>query len=100
MVLVAELDRMPAGYVTCHLERETLRGSIGLVGVSRWAQGRGVGQTLVRRAVDWFTTQGVQHVTVVTQGRNCAAQRLYQRCGFVTGSIHLWYHKWYAAQVV
>jgi dTDP-4-amino-4,6-dideoxy-D-galactose acyltransferase len=100
MVLVADLERTPAGYVTCHLERETLSGSIGLVGVSQWAQGRSVGQMLVRHAVDWFTTQGIQNVTVVTQGRNYAAQRLYQRCGFVTGSIHLWYHKWYVPQVI
>ena len=51
-------------------------------------------------ALDWFATQGVEKVTVVTQGRNGAAQRLYQRCGFVTGSIHLWYHKWNVPQVV
>jgi hypothetical protein len=35
-----------------------------------------------------------------TTQRNYAAQRLYQRCGFLTGSIHLWYHKWYVPQVV
>jgi dTDP-4-amino-4,6-dideoxygalactose transaminase len=84
IVLVAELERMPAGYVTCHLERETFSGSIGLVGASQWAQGRGVGRTLVRDAVDWFATQRIQKVTVVTQGRNYAAQRLYQRCGILS----------------
>ena len=34
---------------------------------------------------------------VVTQGRNIAGQRLYQRCGFLTRSVELWYHKWYPA---
>jgi ribosomal protein S18 acetylase RimI-like enzyme len=33
-------------------------------------------------------------VSVVTQGRNVAAQRLYQRAGFVTASTQLWYHRW------
>jgi len=32
---------------------------------------------------------------VVTQGRNLAAQRLYQRNGFVTASLQLWYHRWF-----
>jgi hypothetical protein len=39
---------------------------------------------------------GAQDVAVVTQGRNGAAQRLYQRCGFVTHALDLWYHKWYS----
>ena len=28
-------------------------------------------------------------------GRNLAAQRLYQRSGFVTASLQLWYHRWF-----
>ena len=39
--------------------------------------------------------QGAQAVTVVTQGRNRAAQRLYQQCGFLSRDLQLWYHKWY-----
>jgi hypothetical protein len=31
----------------------------------------------------------------VTQGRNLAAQRLYQRTGFLIRDLQLWYHKWY-----
>jgi hypothetical protein len=34
-------------------------------------------------------------VQVITQGRNYAAQRLYQRAGFVTRKTELWYHKWF-----
>lgn len=33
-------------------------------------------------------------IEVVTQGRNIAAQRLYQKCGFKTNKVELWYHKW------
>jgi hypothetical protein len=35
-------------------------------------------------------------VLVVTQGRNYAAQRLYQRNQFRTCEVQLWYHKWYS----
>jgi dTDP-4-amino-4,6-dideoxy-D-galactose acyltransferase len=95
MVWVAELDRLPLGYITCHLDREQKTGKIGLVGVSNQAQGRGLGKELVKNASHWFAAQGMEKVTVVTQGRNLIAQRLYQRCGFITQNIQLWYHKWY-----
>jgi hypothetical protein len=34
-------------------------------------------------------------MTVVTQGRNRGAQRLYQQCGFLSRDLQLWHHKWY-----
>jgi dTDP-4-amino-4,6-dideoxy-D-galactose acyltransferase len=93
-VLVAGRAGRLAGYISCHREGEE-GGRIGLVGVSCQARGAGVGQALVLSAVDWFRQQSVRRVSVVTQGRNCAAQRLYQRCGFLTRAVHLWYHRWY-----
>ena len=90
-VLVAEFEGTAVGYVSCHLRE----AKIGLVGVSSRARGAGVGATLVERAVEWFQARGVGEVFVVTQGRNGAAQRLYQRCGFLTHAVQLWYHKWY-----
>jgi dTDP-4-amino-4,6-dideoxy-D-galactose acyltransferase len=94
-VLVAELDGVPVGYISCHLDEESRIGKIGLVGVSSQARGQGVGQALVFSALEWFSTQGAQEALVVTQGRNCAAQRLYQRCGFLAQKVQLWYHKWF-----
>jgi dTDP-4-amino-4,6-dideoxy-D-galactose acyltransferase len=95
VVLAAELDGKVAGYISCHLDEASRSGNIGLIGVANQAQGRGLGQTLVLSALEWFLAQGMQKVLVVTQGRNLAAQRLYQRCGFLTQSVQLWYHKWY-----
>ena len=95
VVLVAELDGAIAGYISCHLNEASRSGDIGLVGVSSQARGRGIGQTLVFSALEWFCAQGMQKALVVTQGRNIAAQRLYQRCGFLTQSVQLWHHKWY-----
>ncbi len=98
-VWVAEKDHILVGYITCHIDREHKTGNIGLVGVSTQAQGHGVGKALVFNAVNWFHAQGMDKVTVVTQGRNIPAQRLYQRCGFITQNIQFWYHKWYPPEV-
>ena len=94
-VWVAEIAGQPAGYVTCHLDQQAKDGSIGLVGIAEQARGQKVGEQLVKRALDWFAGQGMATVSVVTQGSNIAAQRLYQKCGFASRSLQLWYHKWY-----
>lgn len=93
-VLVAELQGRPAGYISCHL-LEPAKGQIGLAGICADSQGKGLGQSLVNESLRWFAERGVTHVTVVTQGRNCKAQRLYQKCGFLTQSVQLWYHSWF-----
>jgi dTDP-4-amino-4,6-dideoxy-D-galactose acyltransferase len=95
LVLVAEDGDTPVGYVTCHLDKDIQNGRIGLVGVDNRAQGKGFGNALIMNALQWFRDQKMRTVSVVTQGRNYAAQRLYQRCSFRTQSIKLWYHKWY-----
>jgi len=94
IVLVAERNSKPIGYVSCHLPGKTHPGQIGLVGIAAEARGCGVGKTLINHSLHWFAEQYVASVNVVTQGRNIAAQRLYQRCGFLTQSVQLWYHKW------
>ena len=53
---------------------------------------------LIAAAMEWFGTEGALEVDVVTQGRNLAAQRLYQRNGFVTRRFELLYHKWFAPE--
>jgi len=58
------------------------------------------GKSLLLVALDWFASQGAKEVRVVTQGKNIAAQRLYQRCGFVIRDLQLWYHKWYSTPVI
>lgn len=93
-VLVADIDGTPVGYISCHLEQGPI-GKIGLVGVDQAWAGMGWGHRMVEQALHWFSQQGAERVLVTTQGRNCQAQRLYQRCGFLTRSLELWYHKWF-----
>ncbi len=93
-VFVAAAPGQPVGYVTCH-RRAGRRGEIGLFAVAEAARGQGLGQALVERALDWCRAEGLAEATVVTQGRSVAAQRLYQRCGFRTATVQLWYHYWF-----
>jgi dTDP-4-amino-4,6-dideoxy-D-galactose acyltransferase len=94
-VLVAGEDGVVDGYLTCHLPNSG-SGQIGLVGVSEKAQGKGIGKDLISLAIRWFAQQGIENLSVVTQGRNVRAQRLYQRCGFATRSVELWFHRWFS----
>ncbi len=93
-VLIAEVDGQAMGYITCS-RRSAQAGQIGLLGVDQSARGTGVGGRLVRGALDWFMSQGCRTATVVTQGRNVAAQRLYQKYGFRTCETRLWFHRWF-----
>jgi dTDP-4-amino-4,6-dideoxy-D-galactose acyltransferase len=91
-VFVAEVAGQAAGYISCHTRAQ--EGSIGLLGVADEARDRGLGRNLVLQALTWFREQNTSAVTVVTQGHNVAAQRLYQKAGFTTQSEQLWYHYW------
>jgi len=94
-VLVAGEGGDLEGYVTCQIPNPGI-GQIGLVGVGEKAHGKGIGRDLVTSAARWFAQEGIKNVSVVTQGRNVRAQRLYQRCGFVTRSVELWFHRWFS----
>jgi dTDP-4-amino-4,6-dideoxy-D-galactose acyltransferase len=92
-VLVAVNAEKPVGYISCHLAGS--EGQIGLLGVRADAQGMGLGSKLIQAALSWFGKRGAGEVMVVTQGRNIAAQRIYQKNGFLTRSVQLWYHRWF-----
>ncbi len=97
IVLVAETTDpsvRPAGYVTGTIGADG-EGRIGLFAVAADAQGRGVGGQLIAATLDWFAGRGADPVSVVTQGRNVRAQRIYQRFGMLTRSVELWYHRWH-----
>jgi dTDP-4-amino-4,6-dideoxy-D-galactose acyltransferase len=93
-VLVALRDDRISGFITCHLESPG-RGRIGLVGVRSDLYNLGIGELLVRSALAYFARNCISEIRVVTQGRNLGAQRLYQKCGFCSDALFLWYHKWF-----
>lgn len=95
--MVADGGGGPEGYLTCNL-RQGGEGEIGLVGVAEAARGRGVGTRLVTHSLQWFARNKAKTVSVVTQGRNVSAQRLYQKCGFVSQSVGIWFHRWFTEE--
>jgi dTDP-4-amino-4,6-dideoxy-D-galactose acyltransferase len=92
-VFVIDHNDHPSAFITCHIEPDA-KGRIGLVGVSPDARSTGLGISLVRTAQNYFYDKGIHEINVVTQGRNIAAQRLYQLNGFKTSSVTLWFHRW------
>jgi ribosomal protein S18 acetylase RimI-like enzyme len=76
------------GFVTCS------ESAIQLVAVASRARGRGVGRRLIAGALAELASRGAEDVTVVTQGSNIAAQRLYAGSGFRPTSCALWLHRW------
>jgi len=92
-VFVAECEGAAGGYVTCHRESDNT-GRIGLIAVAPALRCRGLGNELVRTALEWFASQSLQSARVSTQGRNASALRLFERNDFVTASVHLWFHLW------
>ncbi len=95
VLVAASPENRPLGFISLRQDAGAGMAQISLVGVDEQARGKGAGQMLISGALGWVAQRGASSVSVVTQGRNIGAQRLYQRCGFLTRSVELWYHKWY-----
>lgn len=93
-VIVTRTGGLPAGYITVHVDGDA--SSIGLIAVDLDRRRAGMGFALVQNAVGAAHAAGASRMSVVTQGRNVAAQRLFQKCGFRTTRTDLWFHKRYA----
>jgi len=83
----------PIGFCSVRYE-STQKVSIGLFGIDKAYSGKGMGKILLQKVANCMIEKGIQEITVVTQGRNYHAQRLYQSAGFRTLTTQLWYHKW------
>jgi ribosomal protein S18 acetylase RimI-like enzyme len=91
--LTAVHDGAPAGYITGRVEPDGM-ASVGLLGVGATARGLGLGSQLINELVREAAGAGCAQITVVTQGANVQAQRLYQRAGFRTLRAQAWFHWW------
>ncbi len=69
------------GFITCKILSKN-RGDIPHIGVIPKAQGKGIGTSLMHRALKWFKENGVNTATVRTQANNITAMNFYNKLGF------------------
>jgi dTDP-4-amino-4,6-dideoxy-D-galactose acyltransferase len=91
-VWVVDIDEVPRGYITA--SRGATAASIGLVAVAPEYRGRGYGDRLLRTVMHWTSSEGLDRLSVVTQGRSAPAVRFYERAGFTASTVEFWYHRW------
>jgi mycothiol synthase len=58
------------------------RGEISVVGTTKSARGIGLGRALLRWGVHWLEAQGVPRISLMVDGENEGALRLYRQEGF------------------
>jgi ribosomal protein S18 acetylase RimI-like enzyme len=86
-VLVCELERGLAGFVSCALSGD--EGRIPLIATRADYRRRGVGRALVVAALQWFAAAGARVAHVKTQAHNYPALALYHRAGFAVSKTEL-----------
>jgi ribosomal protein S18 acetylase RimI-like enzyme len=64
--------------------------TIRMLGVSPAARGRGIGEVLVLACLDAARRDGARRIRLHTQTSMRAAQRLYERLGFIRTPEHDW----------
>lgn len=96
VILVSGPTGQPDGYIAFGIS-EAGTGAIGLIAVDESHRGHGLGSALVSAALARLAGLGAKQVTVVTQGSNEAAQRLYTKLGFSERDRSIWFHRWFGA---
>lgn len=91
MLAVAYVDKKPAGIITINfLDRKTI--NLHIVGVLKDYQGQKIGTTLINNVVKKYSN--VYNIVVETQSTNIAAQKLYEKSGFVLKDLKYVLHYW------
>jgi len=89
-ILVAEVDGRVVGYITTWQDTEAGIGLIpNLAFVPEW-RGKGLGRTLIRKALDRFRDAGLTHAKIETLAQNDVGHHLYTSIGFreISQQVH------------
>ncbi|MEO7868289.1 MAG: GNAT family N-acetyltransferase [Candidatus Eisenbacteria bacterium] len=79
-LLLAYQDEVCVGF--CRNELFPSRGEIGTLGTIAAARGAGLGRALLRWGIEWLMANTDQPVTLIVDGENEGALRLYEQEGF------------------
>jgi len=91
--LVVQYHQKIAGFITCKVNEPQHYGVIELVAVHPSFQGLGIGSSLVKAALNWFSER-VNKVYVGAHITNIATLRLYQSTGFELLKSDATFHRW------
>lgn len=80
--LVAEEDGKTCGYLDLSVQSWHLTGWIDHLAVAKDYRRRGIGSTLVKKAVTWARQQGLRKLMLEIQTKNYPAIRFCQKNGF------------------
>lgn len=94
-VFVFRKDMLAQGFLICNLRETEKIGNMTLLGVAKSGRGNDLGTSLVSAGLDYFVQENIHMTDIVTQGRNIVTQRIFQKFGYRTSEISLWYHKWF-----
>ena len=81
------------GMITCKLTDKV--GTIGLIAVSPYIQGKGIGKALIETAEEYFISNEASVTRVATQKNNFPACRFYTNAGYEIVSDQPVYHVWF-----
>ena len=93
VVFIYELDDKILGFVTVDKKSDT-HASIGLIAVELNSRGQGIGVKLLNQVKRYLLNNGFQKLSLVTQGDNIPALKLYQKAGFYIEESSFTYHIW------
>lgn len=79
---VAELEGRIVGYITTRLDWVNGVGRIPNLAVTEEMRGRGLGRSLIERALEYFRNEGMALAKIETMASNPIGQKLYPACGF------------------
>ena len=81
-----------AGVIT--LGGKNSNADIGIIAVDNNFRGQNIGKALIQEAVNYSIRKNYSSLQVVTQKKNQAACKFYERCGFVEKHVINIYHYW------
>ena len=85
-------DNNLEGFITLREKNNGL--FIDLFAVAPPFRGRNIGSRLIGAAKNWCLDHGFNRLRVTTQGYNVAALRAYEKNGFRTEQVSLFFHLW------